>query len=242
MSTIEKPAAESEREPAYERKAFVLEVKDEDVAADGSFKGWGAVFSNVDRQDDVILPGAFKKTLEENGGAGWPLLWQHDTHEPIGLVQAEEKDYGLWVEGQLNLDVQRGREAHSLLKQKAIRAMSVGYKSVKSVRDAQSYVRTLLEMKLFEMSLATIPANELALVSDVKTIERALRESGADPKRVAELLDEMKALLLQPAPATGDGAAEDDGKSSIPGEPADLATLLGGASDGLLSSALATLK
>lgn len=227
MSVIEKPAAASERKPAgdYGRKFFPLEVKE--ITADGRFEGWASVFGNTDRQDDIMQRGAFTKTLQENGANGWPLLWQHWTDELIGLIEsAEEKDYGLWVVGQLNLDVQRAKEAHSLLKQKAIRAMSVGYQSVKVLWDEETYIRTLVEVKLWEISLATIPANELALVSDVKTIERALRASGADPKRAAELLDELKALLLQPAgEATARGAAAGDGKSSpTPEAPASEAT------------------
>lgn len=34
----------------------------------GTITGLAAVYGNVDRVDDVIIPGAFTKTLRENGG------------------------------------------------------------------------------------------------------------------------------------------------------------------------------
>jgi uncharacterized protein len=234
MSTTKRPALGLGRQPAFEHKAFRLEIKD--VTATGQFQGYAAVFGNVDQQDDVIVRGAFAKTIMENAGLGWPILWQHDAYEPIGLIeQADEEDPGLDVIGQLNMDVQRGAEAHSLLRQKAVRGMSIGYSAVQQTFDG--LVRFLREVKLREVSLATFPANELALVDTVKHAAdvwalvgqvkagRVLSKTNFDA--LEAVVDELSALLAAAAlePDADDEAATDDGKSSSRGEPATEATL-----------------
>ena len=45
------------------------------------FSGYASVFNIVDKQNDLILPGAFKKNLSKNK---IKLLWQHNPGEPIG--------------------------------------------------------------------------------------------------------------------------------------------------------------
>lgn len=155
------------RQPALETKDFPFQVKADDVTPEGVFEGYASTFGNVDAQDDVVEPGAFKKTLREQ--RSWKLLWAHDAYElPLGVVtDAREDDRGLWVKGELNLDDDRARRVHSLMLKGVIDAMSIGYKTVR-----QSFVgstRKLLEVKLREVSLVNFPANELALVTRVKS-------------------------------------------------------------------------
>jgi len=146
-------------------KDFKLKLKSADDNS-GEFEGFAAVFGNVDLQDEKIERGAFSKTLQERPDL--PVLWQHDTAEPIGVtVRAEETDHGLQVKGRLNLETQRGREAYALLKQGAVKGLSIGYDVVKD--SVQNGVRKLLEVKLWEWSLVTLPANPKALVTAVKT-------------------------------------------------------------------------
>jgi HK97 family phage prohead protease len=101
----------------------------------GRIKGYAAVFGNEDKGGDIIEPGAFTKTIQETGGQV-PILWQHDRYEPIGVSTSLEQDRkGLLIDGQLNMDVQRAREARSLLNQKALQGLSIGYQTVKHAYD-----------------------------------------------------------------------------------------------------------
>ena len=68
------------------------------------------------------------------------------------------------------MDVQQAREALSLLRQKALSGISIGYNSVRYDTDVKSGVRRLYELKLYEASLVTFPACDGARVTDVKTI------------------------------------------------------------------------
>jgi len=167
--------------------AFALEVKAKD---DGSVEGYGSVFGHKDAYSDIVAPGAFKATLAAHKAAGTmpAMLWQHKADEPIGAwsIMAEDEK-GLLVHGQLDLDTSRGREAHSLLKKKAIYGLSIGFLSKQWTYDRDADIRTLTEIDLWEVSLVTFPANGKARVTNVKgaeeftapkDAERILRDAG----------------------------------------------------------------
>ena len=148
-----------------------LEIKA--VNQDGLFSGYASVFEEIDSYRDIVKRGAFEKTLAdtESKGRAVPILWQHDASKPIGVyTELKEDEHGLYVEGQLNMDVQQAREALSLLRQKALSGISIGYNSVRYDTDVKSGVRRLYELKLYEASLVTFPACDGARVTDVKTI------------------------------------------------------------------------
>src|SRR5690606_27708003 len=148
-----------------EKLGLRFEVKQLDEA--GVFEGYAAVFGNEDLGGDVIEPGAFKKTLKENPTL--PILWQHDVREPIGVsLEAYEDGKGLRVKGQLNLETSRGREAYALLKQGALRGLSIGYDTIKEAWHGS--VRRLKEIRLWEWSLVTFPMNPRAQVTAVKAV------------------------------------------------------------------------
>ncbi len=143
------------------------------VIEDGLFSGYASVFEEIDSYRDIVKRGAFEKTLaeSESKGRAVPILWQHDAAKPIGVyTELKEDEHGLYVEGQLNMDVQQAREALSLLRQKALSGISIGYNSVRYDTDVKSGVRRLYELKLYEASLVTFPACDGARVTDVKTI------------------------------------------------------------------------
>lgn len=145
------------------------------VNHDGEFSGYGSVFNNADSYRDVVMPGAFAKTL-----AAWkeqdalpPCLWQHDSQSPIGpFTMMAEDGKGLYVEGQLLIkDVQQAREAYALIKSKTIRGMSIGYDIPDGGMeyDGKTNVWKLTEIDLWECSIATFPANVQASIIDVKS-------------------------------------------------------------------------
>lgn len=161
-----------------EIKAFTItEVKALDE--EGTFEGYLSVFDVVDNGNDLIKKGAFTKTLAERAKKGrrFPLLWYHDPTEPIGVfTEMREDAKGLYVKGKLNLEVQAGREKHSLLKMGAIDSMSIGYTALKW--ETKRGVREISEIKLWEGSLVTFAMNEDALVTGVKSAAPGERPAG----------------------------------------------------------------
>lgn len=136
----------------------------------GIVTGIGSKYGNVDRAGDVIMPNAFKKSIQEKIGNGYfPILWQHKLDEPIGIIKEiyEDKE-GLKIKAQINLDTQRGREAHSLAKQEALGGFSVGFFIEKyKVNDTKGL--DITEGSLLEVSLVTFPCNTQAIIESVKS-------------------------------------------------------------------------
>lgn len=177
---------------------YAFEVKASDIREDGTFLGYGSIFGNVDSYDDVVAPGAYAMSIADfsKGSARLPMLWQHNTSQPIGIFPTLKEDSrGLYLEGAINLDVQAGREAYALLKQGAISGLSIGYRPVTSeYRD--DGIRILKEVKLYEISLVTFPANDEARVTGVKCdsvktirdLETLLREAAGLSRNNAKLI------------------------------------------------------
>jgi HK97 family phage prohead protease len=89
------------------------------------------VYGNVDLGGDVVMPGAFTKSLQDRGGEV-PVLFAHDMRQPVGLGKLMDTASGLQIEGQLVLSVGKAKEAYDLLKAKVLRGLSIGYDAVKT--------------------------------------------------------------------------------------------------------------
>lgn len=143
--------------------------------ARGKFSGYGSVFDNMDENGEIVARGAFTKSLAEIKAAKKiiPALWQHRSAEPIGgFPDLSEDNFGLKVtDGFLLKDaVVKAAEAFALMEAEVVTGLSIGYFVRKSSFDEKTGVRTLLELDLVEISIVTFPANQLAQVSDVKSI------------------------------------------------------------------------
>lgn len=156
------------------RLALTIKLKSFDGAA-GTFTGYLSTFGNEDLVRDVVEAGAFTKTLADaeakRAADGspylFPILWQHNPTEPIGgFTTMTEDEHGLYVEGALDMDIEQGRRAFSGLSKGYIRSLSIGYDVIRE-RWAKA-LRYLVEIRLWEGSVVTIPANPSATVGDVK--------------------------------------------------------------------------
>lgn len=177
--------------------AAVLQLKSLDET--GEFTGYGSVFGNVDSYGEIVMPGAFKKSLAEHkrNKTRPKMFWQHDPYSPIGSwLEMAEDDHGLLVTGRLNMAVQKGAEAYALLQAKDIDGLSIGYRVVKAENDDAEEVVRLKELKLIEVSVVSLAANEAATVGAVKAaeMEDALARLAAgdrlQPRELEELFKE----------------------------------------------------
>ncbi len=149
---------------------FELKALDDE----GTFSGYGSVFKKKDAYSDIVAPGAFANTLAEAEKSGImpALLWQHNPTLPIGVWEDMREDKrGLKVTGRLVLETQKGAEAHALMKAGALNGLSIGFETVTSEADEKKRTRTLTEIKLWEVSIVTFPANDAARVQAVKSYE-----------------------------------------------------------------------
>lgn len=176
------------------KKRLDAELKIKAVSDTGEFSGYGSVFGVKDSYSDIVVKGAFQKSLDKwSEKTSLPaLLWQHDMAEPIGVyTKMEEDENGLYVEGRLLIDDDPlAKRAHAHLKAGSITGLSIGYSLQDHEYDKQKEAFILKEIDLWEVSLVTFPANEQARIEDVKTslsagvipppktFERALRDVG----------------------------------------------------------------
>jgi HK97 family phage prohead protease len=191
----------------FEIKHFAIEeLKTNDDAF--TFAGYASTFGNVDDVNDVVVPGAFARTIKERGPSGVVLLWQHDKNEPIGRPTVIREDSkGLYIESSISR-TDTGMKAYTLLKDGVLRQMSIGYTAKKYSIDQKSGVRRLEDMDLWEVSLVTFPANEKAAVTAVKSrpstireFEDFLREAGFSQKDATTVaLRGFKTLTTQGEP------------------------------------------
>lgn len=172
------------------KRNFPLQI--EDIENSGYFSGYASVFDVVDNHNDMIVGGAFSSLKNSDINDNVKLLWQHRPDEPIGIItKIYEDKNGLYVEGKLLLDVERAKEAYTLLKSGAINGLSIGYNVTDFDIDVKTGVRIIKGINLFEISLVTFPANNHAGVTDVKNtlpetvreFEQFLREAGFSRKQ-----------------------------------------------------------
>lgn len=175
-----------------------LKIGPEDGLAEGQFTAYASVFDNVDSYGDVVMPGAFSKDLQrwEKSGNPIPLLFGHNMSDPdfnLGhVVDAQEDDTGLLVTAELDLENPKAKQTYRLLKGRRINQMSFAYdvieggpasrrKDGSSDEDPETeQYFELRELKLYEVSIVTVGANqetEILAVKQVPTIaERALSD------------------------------------------------------------------
>lgn len=147
----------------------VAEIDSKALSEDGTFEGYGSVFGEIDRGGDVMVPGAFTKSLAKRPVERVKMLWQHRTDKIIGKwLEMREDAKGLYVKGKLFLNVQGGREAYEMMKEGALDGLSIGYRTITDEYDRDSGVRRLMEVELLEVSTVTFPMNEAATISLVK--------------------------------------------------------------------------
>ena len=139
------------------------------VSQEGQFSGYACLFGKQDLGGDIVERGAFAKSLASRDRAGIKLLYQHDPASPIGhWLEIREDARGLFVKGQLSLDVQRGREVHSMMRAGILDGLSIGFRTVKARKEQKSGLRHLMQVDLWEISIVTFPMQPDARVNRVK--------------------------------------------------------------------------
>lgn len=200
---------------------FEIKATSEASGYAGEFSGYAAGILNIDRTGDMILPGAFAKTLPQFLKEG-VVCWQHDWSTPIGSpVEASEDSYGLLTRSRIS-NTTAGRDCMTLIKDGVIKKMSIGYRvndyefvdragllawlgasnlsETKQASILQQYdsadlseLCMLKEVELFEYSPVSIPANPNAVITGAKGLPFA-EHSEAVVTAIRELANRVKAI------------------------------------------------
>jgi HK97 family phage prohead protease len=165
------------------KAAPVGELIDADEKA-GIIKGYGSYFGNKDSDNDVIMKGAYKKTIAENGERV-KYLYQHDMNQPIGkMTELYEDEKGLVFVAEI-AKTQLGKDVVELMKSGVITENSVGIMPIQ--KNNKGDYREITEVKLYEISAVTLAANDQAKILDVK--------GNVDVEKLSKRYDNLSKLI-----------------------------------------------
>lgn len=129
-----------------------------------------SAFGNVDSDGDAIAPGAFTKTLMENGPQNKNRVWHlfnHSTDKPIAKpFEMMEDGFGLKARVKMP-NTTLGNDTYELYKEGHITEHSIGFQTMKA--QAKSGYNEITEIKLFEGSSVLWGANSNTPTVDVKS-------------------------------------------------------------------------
>lgn len=159
-----------------ETKSVPFECKVD--ASERIVEGYASTWDK-DQVDDIILPGAFAKTIRERGGKV-KVLWQH--MDALGTpIHMEEDSTGLFTRSRISKTT-LGDDALTLMADGVVDSMSIGFSipNGKAEFEEDGWTRRISEVKLFEYSPVTFAANEAAVIQGVKHLYEQARKRGRD--------------------------------------------------------------
>lgn len=207
-------------------RACSFETRDTDNGDGLTLEGYAAVFDTPTRIDswegmfdEVIAPGAFAKTIRDRR----PVMQFDHGHDiatgsvPIGAIESIREDKrGLFVRARLH-DNARVEPIRQAISSGAIDGMSFRFQVVREEWDESGDipVRTIREVKLFEVGPVVFPAYEATSVG-----VRSLLAELSDQQRtslVSELADALRAPPPDvPSDAAGSPGTSDDTDDAAP--------------------------
>jgi HK97 family phage prohead protease len=136
----------------------------------GGFEGYGAVYGNVDRVNEIVVKDSISN-LDEFLIEGFIAVGHDWTGLPIATITAvESDDYGLKITAEFH-STKAAQDARAVMNERLERGkfvgLSIGYEVVES--EINDGIRSLTKLILYEVSLVTVPANPLAGVSQSKS-------------------------------------------------------------------------
>lgn len=149
----------------------------------GEFKAIAST-TDVDLGNDIVT----EKAMQLNNNKTVPLLWQHETNEPIGSVKLSKEGNKLIANGIVFKTIERGKQAYLSMKNNIV-AFSIGYltKNYEYEKD----IRKLTDIDIKELSVVSFPMNEKATLLDIKNNKSEVNSM----KIKQEFREEIKKLI-----------------------------------------------
>jgi HK97 family phage prohead protease len=137
--------------------------------------GYASVFGNVDGGGDVVVRGAFAKSVNRIKAHGIPLLADHvaSTANVLGRIfDAAEDEHGLVIHAKLS-STQSAQDVRTKMREGILSGLSIGYEVLDATYGQQDGhdVRYLNEVKLWETSVVVFAMNEEAMVTSAKAAD-----------------------------------------------------------------------
>jgi len=162
MSTLTKINPIKSMNPFITKRAGI--VKDVDVER-RMIEGYYSVFDYKDSDGDIITPGAYTKTIKENGPSGKNRIMHLYQHDPLTVLgkpsMLVEDEKGLFFRTAIS-DTQLGTDVLKLYRDGVLTEHSVGINFVQRDYSNEDEAYIVREVKMWEGSTVTWGANEMA--------------------------------------------------------------------------------
>lgn len=173
----------------------------------GKIAGFFSTYEKTpDSYGDIIEPGAFTKTIEKRRESGhpFPLCWNHDFSAVIGAVEVEEKERGPFCEGSF-IETEQAQDVRKMVQSGAVYQFSFAYDVLKrrdptAEEEKAGVLNVLQEVEVYEISVVTVPANQNAQITEIKTApepetKQGRRNSRKDAEVIKQIRDLAQSLL-----------------------------------------------
>jgi HK97 family phage prohead protease len=173
-------------------------ISDFQIKADGDeliVSGWGARYGNIDSYRDVLQFGCASKTISERKDR-IAFCEQHNMTNPIGkFIVLEERPEGIYFEARIS-DAEP--KIKTKIREGILKEFSIGYSEVNSAPGVQDSIEVnfVKEIKLYEISVVTVAANEEAKLIEIKAEDIATVQKAYDTIIEAEKDEAVKYQLL----------------------------------------------
>ena len=137
---------------------------------EGVFEGYAAIFNERNGHNEIVIPGAFKRTLAEHKARGImpPMLLHHDRSKLAGVwTEMREDAKGLFVRGQFAMKTADGAGAYELARMAALSGISIGFRERGSRMNPDGTL-VLTDIDLVEASLVALPSADNARIKSVR--------------------------------------------------------------------------
>lgn len=191
---------------AKKRETRTVDIKNVQTRADDNeplkVSGYAAIFNSQtsigDFFDEIIEPGAFKRTISENDDIR--ALFNHDWNVVLGRTKSgtlklSEDKRGLKFDLELP-NTTAGKDLAASMERGDINQCSFGFVATEETWDytAEPALRTIHEVELYEVSIVSIPAyddTEAALVRS-KEIDKFVEKRIQLLNKINKTLEEKK--------------------------------------------------
>jgi HK97 family phage prohead protease len=160
----------------YNYKSFDGNVKDVD-SKQGIVSGYFSAFGMVDSDGDIMMPGAFKRSIQDWGpeakGRVKHLL-NHDPSQPLGkILELKEDGYGLFYRSQVGSH-RLGQDFIKMVESDLIGEHSIGFRILREQKSAEA--NEIHEVMLYEgSSLTAWGANEYTPILGIKSSDNVIK-------------------------------------------------------------------
>lgn len=162
----------------------------------GKISGYFSTYDEEpDSYGDIVAPGAFTDTIKAREATGhpFPLCFNHNMDAVIGTVDSiEDTEKGPLITASF-LNTEKAQEVREMVKSGGVYQFSFAY-DVKDWEEpteeqkAKGIANVLTKVDLYEVSVVVVPANQNAVVTDIKSGKRNSKKDADAIKQAITLL------------------------------------------------------